>query len=250
MSSVINYQDNDNTGVILTLTNGSDQALVRYRDFDGAAWLTSLQTVAPLRKPYTGATVDIAIISDPHFSVGGFDPAARLTEAIDDIDDNAGTCSYVFVLGDICNDVNDYASYLAVRATSDIAAANWHELPGNHDFAVLANFQAALGYTPPYHKLELGNVSFLFLAPDADSRTLSAAQQAWLASEMATNDNIVILSHQGREDTTRSTNQVNGHMEPNFTIGSRVALWFCGHSHGYAGEGTPDATNIDTGCVA
>lgn len=243
VSSVAKFTAVVNTGVILSLENGSTTATVRWRNFEAGTWYDLDKTIE-LSTAFVGTTRDIAIISDIHFGLEPPAPTSALTAAVDDIDDNIGTCTHVLVLGDICNDVNEYAEYKTVKATSDIDEANWHELGGNHDFPVLASFLSELGYALPYNEVVIDNLVFLMTSPDSDSQTLGATQLSWLYDRVAANSGnpIILCVHQGIQNTTRETDQSTGYIKPPLTL-TGISAVFCGHSHGYSDQPAPSDTN-------
>lgn len=250
VSSVADFYANVVTGAVLYLTNGSATATVKYRNFEAGTWYEALETSFTLGRNFAGTTTAIALISDVHFGYVGTDAAACLTSAINDIDDTITGVSHVCVLGDLCQDTDEYAAYLAVRATSDVPAANWHEIGGNHDYVVLPAMRAALSLPYPWHAFDVGNVTVLLMTPDANDRTLSQEQMAWITQRAEANSSRILLActHQGRYSTTRSTTQATGYTLPdaifNKLANIGVRAFFCGHSHGYTGEGTPGVTNI------
>ena len=262
VSSVANYYVDVVTGCILELTNGSRTAVVKYRNFGAGTWYAALETNITLKVPFTGSTTKIAIISDTHIGVGEGNPGASFTTAINDIDDNITGVSHVFVCGDIVHDDAGYygtdaGDYKTIRATSDIASANWHELAGNHDVLAGANgFKAELLGSEganAYYTVTIGNCVFILLSDETQTEPyeISNAANTWLATTLFDNasNNCIILTHQGQLWTTKETDRTAGYIgNIDDAIGlNDYAIWFQGHTHGFgAGHGTPTSANIFT----
>ena len=251
---------------VLELTSGSFVAVMKYYDVTDSQYLTTLQTDIKLSFAYTGSSTKVAIMSDTH--LGGADnPDTAFTAVIDAIDDTITGCSKVFVLGDIVmDDANYYGSgageYKTIRATSDIADTNWHELAGNHDVISGVNgFQAELlgGEAELlYYKIEVGNCVFLLLSDEETNpvkAAISSAANTWAASTLAANTdkNCFIMTHQSQYDLTRyslfNSNISQGWIDvPAGQDGGWIARFF-GHSHGYTTFTEPDSDRIFVGDI-
>ncbi len=235
-SSIINYNQTVSVGAILQLTNGSTTATIRFRNFSGS-WITNLDQNINLRHVYTGASTKIAFISDLHLGHTG--EPALFDAAIADID-ALGDIGYIFTLGDISNNdaSADYDTYIASRATSLVPV--WKELAGNHDDT--ASFESKLGYASRYYSYTVGNLVFIFLG-DEGNYVLSAGAQTFLSNTLSSNQDkdIIILSHEGRYDTSINTTYISGgYLGPEPQISNIVEAynwdaWFSGHNHGYSG---------------
>jgi hypothetical protein len=242
---------------VLTLTNGSATAVMQFRDAAAHAWYSAIQTNVPLAHAFTGATTKIAIMSDPHCTLADADAQA----VVDDIDTIEGI-SKAFVLGDIVKPTAaeaDYNGWLAIRATSSIAAANWHEIAGNHDN--FANFCIYLGYTTPYYTVPVGNCLFILISSNIGPISYDAAFYRWFERQLLEADragmNAFICTHHACLGTTRKTNPTAGDASSGYCYpaGKIEAIlmdypwcaWFAGHSHGYSGVGAPDATCVYDG---
>jgi hypothetical protein len=114
----------------------------------------------------------------------------------------------------------------------------------------LSNFKTKLSTDPVYYTVTLGNLVFILLGDETGSGGISSAAQTWLQTTLENNqsNNIFILSHQGRKGTTKGTLIVSptpGYISPVATIETDLGnnnwdAWFCGHSHGYTGMGSPN----------
>jgi len=245
------------TGAILQLTNGSKTATLKYRDCGTGAWLPNIETSWELQYAYSGASANIAMISDPHIGANA-EATPDFVTVINDIDDtlSALNVDIAFVLGDIVHgDEAEYANYITTRDASDIST--WYELMGNHDVSDIGaapadGFETELGHALCYYSVTIGNIAFILLS-DEDTKgeaqnSISAAALTFLETTLTNNQdkNIFICTHQGRYNTTRKTlTEDSGYLKPSADIETLLAAynwdtWFCSHSHGYTVSPNPN----------
>lgn len=240
ISAVGNYFYDAVRGGVLTLHNKSRFAELRLRDLGAGAYV-GVDPIIRLTHPYEGTDTTIALLSDTHFGYAPIYSAACMTTAVNDLDANVAP-DYVFVLGDITMDTDEFAAYSAVKAMSAVPNANWYEIPGNHDSD--ATFKTRLGYAETYYSLDIGNVRFLFLG----GLYLLTPAVTWLEAQLAASADysVILCTHEPRRYTTRESNNAGGGwlgvqagsdpLETALAYGEWCA-WLSGHSHGFNTKG-------------
>ena len=254
VASVVTMASNNSVVGVMDVVNGESVATVRFYDVTAVEWLTDIETEVSLSFAYSGPTVRLAIISDLHIGLSSPDPNAPFTAVINAIDDTITGVSRVFVLGDIIGNTpktgayygTETTNYKTMRATSDIADTNWHEIAGNHDLltgtdgflAELLGSESAL----PYYTVEVGNIVFLMVSNDDQSSGdgyLSDAANSWIATTLAANNDkiCIVMTHHPRLGTTRyssNSSYMNIKNANSLDVGGFDA-WFSGHAHAISG---------------
>lgn len=257
VASVVTMSANNSVVGIMDIVNGESVAAMRFYDVTTSTWLDDIETAISLSYAYTGSTIRIAIISDLHIGLASPDPNAPFLAVIDAIDDTITGVDKVFVLGDIVGNTpktgayygTETVNYKSLRATSDIADSNWHEIAGNHDLltgadgflAELLGSESAL----PYYTVDVGNIVFLMVSNDdavSGDGYISDEANSWIATTLAANDDKIcmVLTHHPRQGTTRySSNSDYMYIKNADSLeNGGYDAWFSGHTHAITGINT------------
>lgn len=228
-------------GVFLELTQGSVVGRVKFYNFKNQEYF--LEQDVEFRYPFTGASSEVAFISDLHMVINFISPmvvkaansVCMFTKAVRDLN-SRGNLSKIFVLGDICHYHQQPAldSYFSIRSQSVVPSSDWHEITGDHDRFIFNGCPNELK-TLLTQGVTLGNICFI-VCNHIDS---SFYEDGLLRSLLTCNQdkNIVILSHKGREGTIAGT-EVGRGVKPVDAIEQSLEgldwdAWFCGHTHGH-----------------